>query len=214
MPFVINPPRGGRRLGLLLAAVALLALPTAQASASSRAAARCAGQSFTQTFRPWNDRGSYTLAPGADIEGDLAGWTLTAGAMPVAENEPFHVGGPLDSHSLALPDGSSATTAPVCIGLNYPFFRVFARNSGSTNSALQVDVLYLNPAGHVLDSQSVGQLRGSSAWAPSRRVSLAIGQTGLGRTGGTMPVAFRFTPAGSGGNWQIDDLYVDPYARG
>jgi hypothetical protein len=28
------------------------------------------------------------------------------------------------------------------------------------------------------------------------------------------PVAFRFTPVGLGGDWRIDDLYVDPYRRG
>jgi hypothetical protein len=32
--------------------------------------------------------------------------------------------------------------------------------------------------------------------------------------GGAGPVAFRFTPSGSiAANWQIDDVYVDPYAR-
>ena len=30
---------------------------------------------------------------------------------------------------------------------------------------------------------------------------------------GAAPVAFRFTPQGKGGDWRIDDVYVDPYAR-
>jgi hypothetical protein len=214
MPFVINPSRGGRRLALALAALWLLAAPAAQAQAAPASSpVHCAGQSFTQTFRPWNDRGSYTLSPGADMEGELAGWTLAGGAEPVAGNEPFKVGGPLDGRSLSLPEGSSATSAPICVGQNYPFFRMFARNAGSAQSILAVDALYLNPGGHVMRSAPVGQLRGSSAWAPTRRVSLAIGRTGAAR-GAEAAVAFRFTPLGSGGAWQIDDVYVDPYARG
>ncbi|MGH2968526.1 MAG: hypothetical protein ACRDK0_05615 [Solirubrobacteraceae bacterium] len=211
MPFVIHPSRGGRRLCLALAALWLLAAPAVQA-APGDSPARCADQSFKQAFRSWNDRGSYTLLSSADMEGDLAGWALTGGAAPVAGNEPFHVGSPLDSRSLALPTGSSATSAPICVGINYPFFRLFARNTGSSQIPLSVDVLYLNAGGHVMRTAPVGTLLGSSRWAPSRRISLAIGRTGAGY-GGEAAVAFRFTPGGTGGRWQIDDIYVDPYAR-
>jgi hypothetical protein len=211
MPFIINPSRGGRRLALACAALSLLVAPAAQA-APSAPDTRCTGQAFGQTFRAWNDRGSYTLSPGADIEGDLAGWTLTGGAGPVAGNEPFRVGGPLDARSLALPDGSSATSAPICVGINYPFARLFARNAGSARTSLGVEVLYLNAGGHVMRSQLLGHLRGYSTWAPTNRISLAIGLTGAGG-GAEAAVAFRFTPHGTGGRWQIDDLYVDPYAR-
>jgi hypothetical protein len=30
---------------------------------------------------------------------------------------------------------------------------------------------------------------------------------------GAAPLAFRFTPQGTGSSWQIDDVYVDPMAR-
>jgi hypothetical protein len=211
MPFIINPSRGGRRLALAGTALWLLVAPTAQA-APSATDARCAGQAFTQTFRPWNDRGSYTLSPGADMEGDLAGWTLAGGAGLVADNEPFRVGGPLDALSLALPEDSSATSAPICVGINYPFARLFARNTGSSRTSLKVEVLYLNAGGHVMRSQTLAYLRGYSTWAPTTRISLGIGLTGSG-TGAAAAIAFRFTPRGTGGHWQIDDLYVDPYAR-
>ena len=206
MPSVINPLRGGRRLALACTALTLLLAPAAQAATPS------CDQSFSQTFRPWNDRGSYTLSPGAGMEGTLPGWTLTGGAGTVAGNEPFQVGGPLDGRSLSLPAGSSVTTAPICVGINYPFFRFFARNSGSYFSALDVEVLYLNAGGHVMDSQLLGRLRGYASWAPSPRISLAIGRSGTA-TGGDAAVAFRFTPRGFLGRWQIDDVYVDPYAR-
>jgi hypothetical protein len=211
MPFVINPSRGGRKLALACTAMALLVAPAAQA-ATPDSPARCVGQSFNQTFRSWNDRGAYTLSPGASMEGDLAGWTLTGGAETVPGNEPFRVGGPLDGRSLSLPAGSSVTSAPICVGINYPFFRFFARNGGSSLSSLDVEVLYLNPAGHVMRSQALGRLIGYSSWTPTRRISLAVGRTSTG-SGGEAAVAFRFTPRGSGGRWQIDDVYVDPYAR-
>ena len=209
MPLVINPSRGGRRLALACTAMALLIAPAAQAAAPS-SPANCAGQSFGQTFRPWNDRGSYTVLPGGTMEGDLAGWTLSGGAATVPGNQPFRVGGALDARSLSLPAGSSATSAPICVGINYPFFRFFARNGGSSLSSLDVEVLYLNAGGRVIDSQRLGNLSGFSSWAPTRRISLAVGRTGTGG-GGEAAVAFRFTPRGSG--WQVDDVYVDPYAR-
>lgn len=213
MPFVINPSRGGRRLALACAAMALLVAPAAQAAVPAPTSpAPCAGQSFGQTFQPWNDRGSYTLSPGANMEGNLAGWTLAGGAGPVAGNEPFRVGGALDGRSLGLPGGSSATSSPMCVAINYPFFRLFARNTGAATSSLDVEVLYLGAGGRVIDSQVLGNLRGYSAWAPTHRISLAIGRTGASY-GGPAGIAFRFTPRGAGGRWQIDDVYVDPYAR-
>jgi hypothetical protein len=211
MPIVINPSRGGRRLALACTAMALLVAPAAQA-ATPDSPARCVDQSFSQTFRPWNDRGAYTLSPGAGMEGDLAGWALAGGAETVPGNEPFRVGGPLDGRSLSLPTGSSVTSAPVCVGINYPFFRFFARNSGSSFSALDVEVLYLNAGGHVMGAQTLGRLRGYSTWTPTQRISLAVGRSGAA-TGADAAVAFRFTPRGLGGRWQIDDVYVDPYAR-
>lgn len=212
MPLVINPSRGGRRLALACTAMALLVAPAAQAAVPNYSPARCAGQSFNETFGSWNDRGAYTLSPGANMEGDLAGWTLTGGAQTVAGNEPFRVGGSLDGRSLSLPAGSTVTSAPICVGINYPFFRFFARNGGSSLSSLDVEVLHLSPAGRVLSSQALGRLSGYSTWEPTRRISLSIGQTGTG-SGGEAAVAFRFTPRGTAGRWQIDDVYVDPYAR-
>lgn len=202
MPFVINPSRGGRRLALAVSALTLLLAPTAQAA--------CTGQSFSQAFQPWNDRGSYTMSPGANMEGDLAGWTLAGGAAPVAGSQPFQIGGGLQSRSLALPSGSSATSKPICVGINYPFMRLFSRNTGYSRGALDVDVLYLNPAGQVMGSLALSRLYGGATWAPSHRISLAIGRTGAAQAG-VGAVALRFTPRG--GNWQIDDVYVDPYSR-
>jgi hypothetical protein len=47
---------------------------------------------------------------------------------------------------------------------------------------------------------------GDKAWAPSDDIVM---------TGGLLPlltqsVQFRFTPLSTGGNWRIDDVYLDP----
>jgi hypothetical protein len=63
-------------------------------------------------------------------------------------------------------------------------------------------------------SKVVAKLSGGSTWDATRRISLVLGQTGVNGTAALTPAAFRFTPLGASGQWQIDDLYVDPYQRG
>jgi ABC-type transporter MlaC component len=53
----------------------------------------------------------------------------------------------------------------------------------------------------------------SSAWQLSNVLNIGV-TFNTAIAAGAAPVAFRFTPSGaSAGNWQIDDVYVDPYAR-
>ena len=104
----------GVALLVILGALAILALP------GPAHAAGCPDQPLDRTFRPWLDPAWYTPAPNGGLESGAAGWTLERGAAVVPGNEPFHVGGSDDASSLALPPGGSATTAPVCIGVEHP----------------------------------------------------------------------------------------------
>ena len=45
-----------------------------------------------------------------------------------------------------------------------------------------------------------------STWQPSTPVGMLSGALPLL----TSSVQFRFTPVDTGGNWQIDDVYLDP----
>src|SRR3954464_13414480 len=116
----------------LLAAVGALAAP---ALAAPPAHAACAQQPLDRTFLPWLDPAYYQAAPDSGFEaGDR--WSLTGGAAVVDRNQPYLPGG----KSLDLPEGSSATTAPICVTVAHPTIRFFARNMGSAASPLTVTV--------------------------------------------------------------------------
>jgi hypothetical protein len=59
----------------------------------------------------------------------------------------------------------------------------------------------------------IGIVLGGSAWGPTLPMPVIANLLPL-LPGDLTPVRFRFTPAGIGGAWQIDDVYVDPYRGG
>lgn len=187
-------------------ATAALSLP-ASAAAAEPGDEGCSSSPMAKTFLPWLDPANYVLAPGGDAE--VAGaWDLRGGAAVATGNEPFYVGAPGDQASLRLPPGSSAMTAPMCIGLEHPTVRFFAkRETGSLLDPLRVEALVTDAAGHV-HSLPIGIVLGSGKWAPS--TPLVIGVNALSLTSGPLQVSFRFVPL-NGSRWSIDDVYVDPY---
>src|SRR5438067_13574331 len=92
----------------LIACVALAATAAATASPAG-AALSCSGQTTVQPFKPWLDPLSYTLVQNGGLE-STSGWSLSGGAAQVSGNEPWYVNSSKDRSSLALPNGSSATT--------------------------------------------------------------------------------------------------------
>ena len=166
----------------------------------------CSSGALLQPFLRFGDPGLYQLAPNGGFEGGTNGWALTGGAAVVAGNEPFAVNSTADSHALALPPGSSATTGGVCIGgLSKASIRFFAANSGSPSSRLHVEVLYRGLGGSLLGALDGGTLS-ASAWNATPQL-LALQLPVLGGAA----VQLRFTPTGSGGKWRIDDVYTDPW---
>lgn len=167
----------------------------------------CSGQILEQTFLPWLDPASYVLLQNGALESS-GGWTLSKGAKLVAGNEPFHVHAANDRSSLSLPAGSSATSPPLCITLFHPDLRFFAVNTGSTLSLLEVDVI--TKLGAIQLTTPVGLVTAGGTWQPTLPMPFLTNL--LAPLSGT--VSFRFRPLGSGGRWQIDDTYVDPYKSG
>ena len=193
-------------------AVALAVAPAAaQAGPLVASAPDCDEQILSQPFLPWVDPAHYTLAPDGGFEGGAAGWSLEGGAEVVAGNESHYVGGATDSRSLRLPAGSSATSGTICVGVEHPTLRIFARNAGSALSTLRVAVHFEDAAGEV-HALPIGEFGSGGAWQPSPLMPLAVNLLPL-LPGERTPVAFEFTPQGSGGDWRIDDVYVDPYRR-
>jgi hypothetical protein len=197
----------------MVVVVAGLALgaQTAAAGTFTDSATPCTGQTLTRPFLPWLDLAKYMYAPNGGFEQSASTWKLAGGARVVKGNETFAVHAKTDAFSLSLPAGSSAVTQPICVGLGDPTLRFFARNSGSLLSVLRVDVLFESPLGGVA-SLPVGLVVGGSRWQPTLPIAFLANITGsvLSRDG-TTAVAFRFTPMGIGGSWQIDDVYVDPF---
>ena len=186
----------------------LVAAPTA--SAANPQPTDC-GYTGTTVFSPWGDDSNYALAPDGGFEAGAAGWTLEGDAAVTEGNENFQVGGPADHQSLSLPAGSSATSPSVCVSKGSDDFRLFARNGGNARSRLIVEVVYTTPGGRQL-TVAVDALRGGQDWAPTRKVKTALGRLLDDVDANTASVQLRFTPVGPG-DWQIDDLYVDPRLR-
>lgn len=193
-------------------AVALLTGATATTAAAGpllASAASCESQTLSQPFLPWADPMQYTLAPGGDFESDP--WTATGAASVVDGNESFHVGGLDDSRSLSVPAGSAATSAAMCVGVEHPTVRFFARQTGgSSGASLEIEVLFEDGAGgvHSVPFASTGA---GASWAPSAPHPIFVNLLAL-MPGEHTPVAFRVTA--QGGDFQVDDFYVDPYNRG
>jgi len=188
------------------AVVGLLALaaPAAASAATTAPAGTCGTGS--PVFARWNDNSSYKLATNGDVEAGSLGWTLTGGAAVVPGGDPFALGGKVSTKALALPAGSSATTAYSCIATGMPTFRLLARNQGSATAKLRVEVVY--GYGSYKASRVAADITAGTAWAPTKQLSLAFGLVG-----DATAVQFRFTPLDSAGRWQIDSVYVDPIMR-
>jgi hypothetical protein len=202
-----------RSTRILLLAVAVAAAlfavraPAADAGLLVPAAENCASQTLERPFLRWGDGANYVLAPEGTVEAS-AGWRL-AGAAPVAGNEHFYVHAPGERTSLSLPPGSSATTAAMCVGIEHPTLRFFARNTGSPLATLVVSVRFQDLLGlrHTLP---IGAVLAGRDWAPTLPFPVIANLLPL-LPGEKTPVQFVFTPLG--GAWQIDDVYVDPYRK-
>jgi hypothetical protein len=190
-------------LGLLAASIT-----SATAGASLRDSAQsCSSQVMEQPFKRWLDPANYFLVPGGSFEAGAPGWQLK-GASVVDGNESFFVRGAGDDNSLSLPNGASATTPAMCATLLHPDLRFFVRNKGSLLGVLRVDVLVDTPLG--MATLPFGVVIAGQSWIPTLPLPFLVNALALVGKDGTTAIAFRFTST-LGGNFQIDDVYVDPY---
>jgi hypothetical protein len=211
MPFILSGLRSRvLALAATLGATALAASPAHAATISNPY--DCAPQpTLTQSFSSWNDYNLYTPVPNAGVENGATGWTLTGAAGVVPGNEPWKIGGAYHRYALNLPANSSAITAPLCIDETYPHFRLFARNTGALAGALKIEVLYFDAKGNIVNTKPVDYKTTTTGWQPTGMVGINVFTSKT--TVAAAPVAFRFT-TGKDANYQIDDVYVDPWARG
>ena len=198
------------RLCTCAALVGAIAMFAGSASTAAPASALSLGivcpAPTTQPFlSPWGDQTAYWFVGNGGLENGATGWSLTGGASVANGNEPWAVHNALDSHSLSLPAGSTATTPAMCIGLVDAQMRFFAANTANPAATLQVRATYHGGLGQVLGIADAGTVVGG-AWHPSARIGLLGGALPLL----TQSVQFKFSPVGSAGGWRIDDVYFDP----
>jgi hypothetical protein len=192
-----------RLCGLLVMLV--LAFAAATSGGSAQASLTCPAQAYFQPFVPWLDYANYVQVPNGSLESST-GWQLANGAKLVSGNEPWRVNRSIDSRSLYLPSGSSATSPQLCVTLLHPTLRFFAMNSGPLTTTLRVDAI--TTVLGLKTTTPVGLLVAGS-WHPTLPLPLLDSLT----SPVTGAVQFRFTPVGSGSGWRIDDVYVDPYKQ-
>ena len=196
---------------LTMTAVLAAGASSASAGVLVASAPACDEQTLAKPFLPWLDIANYTPLSGADFESGAGGWSLGASAVANG-NEPWRVGGAKDAKSLALPSGASATSPTICVGLNHPTIRFFAkrRSGGALSlSTLRVDVLFETASGNVA-SLPIGLVAGGGSWQVTSPMLVVANLLPL-LPGEQTPVRFRFTAQGA--DWSIDDVWVDPYGR-
>ena len=183
--------------------------PAASAGLLVASAPDCSPKPTSKPFAPWGDQGDYTLAPGGSFEPRQAAWQLS-GASIVDGNEPWKVNGAGDSRSLRLPPGATATSPVMCVGLEHPTLRLFARNNRALLSTMTVEVIFETSLG-LKAAAPVGVLLPNGQWKPSPRFLVVANLLPL-LPGNYTPVQFRVRSVGLG-TWFVDDFYVDPRCR-
>lgn len=209
-----------KRFGLALgAAVAATALAVPAASAQSADLGGLLGgllggncrSGGSQVFAQWGDFADYFLAPNGGLESGSYGWSLGGGASVVSGNEPFL---PTGSHSLSLPSGSSALSPVTCIGSGDLYVRMFGNDQGGTDSGLHVRVVWYGLLNRVLGISDFDTYSPVSSWSPTDKLDSTGGEISIPLLPivGSTSARVELTPLGSGSNWRIDDLFVDPFA--
>jgi len=202
------------RLITLVAFAAVAAIAGGRATTAS-AAGTCSLPTASPSLLSLGDPNWYFLAPGGDFESAANGWSLSGGAGVVAGNETSYVGSKTDSHSLALPTTSASVTTPTfCVTTLAPTFRMFIKNNGGQGHIDGQLAVYLNytDANNKPQQVKIAALTvNSTAWTLSQPISFIQYLSTPLRAQGLANISFTIKPNDNHGNWQIDDMYVDPF---
>lgn len=204
----------GIKRRVVLAAITAMAMTGAFAAPASAgiltaSESDCGDETLSQPFAQFGDDANYKAVRNGSFENGTGGWTLTGGAKVVTGNEPWKVGGSNHAKSLVLPAGSTVISPVACVGLEEPTLRFFVRKNRAPLlgiSTLAVSVYVKTSLGLVVPVP-VGVVLADGQWKPTPPMLIVANLLPL-LPGDRTPVAFQFTPVL--GDWQIDDVYVDP----
>jgi hypothetical protein len=90
---------------------------------------------------------------------------------------------------------------------------MFVQNTGNPTSHLAVYALYPGLLG-IVQTAKIGSLTGTGSWEPTPQLPLLVSNLMATLSLDQTAIAFRLAPADSLGNWRVDDVYLDPFARG
>ena len=202
------------RLITLTTLVVVAAIAGGRATKAS-AAGTCALPAPSLPLLSLGDPNLYFLAPGGNFEDSTSGWSLSGDAGIVSGNESSYVGTSADSQSLALPSTTASVTTPTfCVTTLAPTFRMFIKNNGNLGHIDGQLAVYLNFTGADGKAQQVkiaALTVKSTAWTLSQPISFIQYLSTPLRLQGLANVSFTIKPNDNHGNWQIDDMYVDPF---
>ncbi len=166
----------------------------------------CAGRTV---FAPWGDANKYILMQNGGFEHDRNGVVTKGGARVVAGNETFFARSSADRYALAMPPRSSVTLHAKCVSMLRPIIRFFVLNSGNPEAKLRVSVSYRDKRG-VKRTVPLAELSGESTWQPSPALVFGNPRAALAtQSNGNIWVTI--TAVGEGGEFRIDDVFIDPY---
>jgi len=206
MPFA-NPLSGGRARWSAVVTGALLALFGVPAVAQ----AACPVTPTSKPFQRFGDYADYSLLSGGTFESGTAGWSLNRSSV-LTGNESFHVHAAGDSRSLAIQRDGSAVSPAFCVGREHPTFRFFARRTSGSWGVMLVKLRWTGTDGRTHET-TVGALNGNTSWKPGPPMLLGLALP-LWQSGQSLNVRLVFDPENHGGDWAIDDVYIDPRMRG
>ena len=198
-----------RIAGLATALTVAMAVPSA-AQAAGPLGGGCPESGLSKPFARWLDPMKYTLVPSGAFERGGSAWSLSGAAVRKG-NEPWQVAGAGHTRSLRIGAGGSATSRAMCVDVEHPTLRFFVRGPGSPLAVLRVEAIVRGGGLGVLDRIPIGAATGLGGWRPSLPMPILKNLLGL-LPGHEVTVAFRFIA--SGGSFQVDDVYVDPYGKG
>ncbi len=201
MPYIIRPPKGARKLAATVFGTAILIC-----AAPAVASAACPSTPTSAALAQFGDNAAYSLLSGSTFESGAQGWSLTNAEVLSGE------GANGDANALAIePDGVAVSPA-FCVSPEDMSFRFFARQSGGGDgpvAALKVSLRWTVGYGFHKEAD-VASLQAGSSWTLSPALQLAS-LLPLWTWDRTLNVKLVFQP--TGGSFEIDDVYIDPYSR-
>jgi hypothetical protein len=200
MPYIVRPPHLRKALAVCGAVLLVGAVP-AQAATTEKNA--CEAPVLSQPLLSAGDA-NYYFMPAGESANNFAGtgWSLSGGAsiqqVTLANGSSGAV--------LDLPSGAQAVSPVICVTNEYPFAR-FAERQVNGTEGVNFYVSYLTSQGW--SNRYGGQVRGKgNGWTLSQQVAMQPS-----KTGGWQLAEIILTGAGKSNDFQVYNLYIDPYRR-